>query len=1638
MGVKDVRKVKAEKEVFFFTKIDEGLLHLIEIYGVTKLVMGAASDRHYKSFTLSVLIDCDKNMTIFVAQKNESTTITNSNKCDAKSTFILQYMVYLQREANMCQAKRLGCMYINEMELRKETEAKLSQEKEESESLKHATMVLQNDLDWLKYQLNEKANRLQDLNQQKHLLEHRISESDSVATYLEESMKVTESRVQSLKLEYSKMKRERDDAVKEARSMRIEKELTNSCAYGAISSEFSLMELEQATQNFSNALNIGQGGFGSVYKGSLRNTTVAIKMLSTDSLHGQSQFHQEVAILSRVRHPNLVTLIGACTEASALVYELLPNGSLEDRLNCVDNTPPLTWQVRIQIITEICSALIFLHKHRPHPVVHGDLKPGNILLDANLQSKLSDFGISRLLLESSVTGSDAHYTSRPMGTPAYMDPEFFATGELTPQSDTYSFGVTIMRLLTGRAPLRLIRTVREALNDDDLQSVLDHSAGDWPLVHVEQLAHIALQCTELSKQRRPDLEHDVWEVIEPMKKEAHSPLSQSFRSICSAIETATPSYFLCPISQVLQVRKVTMRDPQMAADGFTYEADAIRDWLDKGHDRSPAAEANLRKQLEQTLAGEPSSPLHHYNLGVFLWDRAEAAAREEGEEEEEVRRLRAAAAERFLAAAKLDPNDGVPFRFLGHHYALAGDAQRAAKCYQRAATLNPDDAEAGEAVCDLLDLEGKESLEIALCKEAAGKSPRAFWAFRRLGYLQALGLAYHRLGMFTAAVKSYGRAVELDGSKVFALIESGNIQLMLGYFRKGVEQFRSALEMAPQNHSAYFGLASALLAWARQCVMTGAFGWAASLLKLALARCFPWDDGNIKGGMDDGTFRTTVLEWRNTCLLAANGAKFSYQRALHLTPWEANIHNDTAICLDLIYTIEENNSLDPITWELPEKMSLGGLILEPVNKDFWVTLGSVSSNQALKQHSFIRALHLDMSLSEAWAYLGKLPEFQIGLGTIAARSGELLSPQVLMAVRQAVQRAPHYPESHNINGLVSEVRSDFQSAIASYRQAKFALDMMRNSKTDCRCHIADISVNLARSLCKIYALSLWKLGRHDEALSVSRNLAENLSSMKQESATAALGFICTLTYNISGKDSAAAVIHKLPGQLNYSTQLKFIISALDALQPNKRFQLPQLSMPPRLTSYEVMSEVHSNIALGNAIGGESDKFLRVYGGLSYLKKVLHMYPDCSLVRNQLGSLLLSSEDWMASHKAVRVTSLSRGYTSNRGLRSPHQIQACAAVSCYATCTSYPKFSFPTCEDQYLSGYNAICRLQRWVHLEPWNQDARRLLVLTLFQKAREEKYPKHICTILKRLILQVLSSGSNSQDNKVVQYGNYLLLLVASEVSLQSGDHGNCIAQATEALGVTSSSVDSFFAHLQLCRAYVMQGNLLNSRSEYMKCLQNRTDTEIGWVILKQLASICSLEGTPDEIEIHLRGCVERKGSNASKWMSLFYLACAQCSVWNEDFASAEKAIAQACAEGDPDSCVLFLNGAICMDIAWRFAAPQFIARAASSLRKAQQKSLASLPIVSLLLAQAEGSLGSKAKWEKNLRLEWFSWPPELRPAELYFQMHLLATQSSAATSQQNQLVETMQTPEKWLLRAIHLNPSCSRYWTALMQLVYV
>ncbi|KAJ4820501.1 U-box domain-containing protein kinase family protein [Rhynchospora pubera] len=392
-------------------------------------------------------------------------------------------------------------------------------------------------------------------------------------------IEIVESRLDLLQEEYKKLQKERDNAVEEV------KELRGGASYGSYVafSEFSLLELQQATENFSNTHKIGEGGFGCVYKGFLRNTVVAIKMLHPQSLQGRPEFEKEVAILSKVRHPNLVILIGTCSEKSALIYEYLPNGSLEDRLACQGGTPPLTWQMRTRIIGEICRALLFLHSSNPNPIVHGDLKPANILLDANLVSKISDFGISRPLIETN-TNTLLYFTENPRGTLAYIDPEFLSRGELTVKSDVYSFGIIILQLLTGKPPSIVVADVEDVVETDSLHLIIDKSAGEWPFVQVKQLANLGLRCAQLRRRKRPDLQSE-WKLVEALTIAASLSVSPSFKS--SLDDKGVPSYFMCPIFQEV------MKDPHVAADGYTYEAAAIKGWLDSGHNTSPMTNLSL-------------------------------------------------------------------------------------------------------------------------------------------------------------------------------------------------------------------------------------------------------------------------------------------------------------------------------------------------------------------------------------------------------------------------------------------------------------------------------------------------------------------------------------------------------------------------------------------------------------------------------------------------------------------------------------------------------------------------------------------------------------------------------------------------------------------------------------------------------------------------------------------------------------------------------------------------------------------------------------------------------------------------------------------------------------------------------------
>nr|DAD47638.1 TPA_asm: hypothetical protein HUJ06_017575 [Nelumbo nucifera] len=298
----------------------------------------------------------------------------------------------------------------------------------------------------------------------------------------------------------------------------------------------------------------------------------------------------QVEVLSRVRHPNIVSLIGVCPENYLLVYEYLPSGTLEDRLNCKDDTSPLSWQIRTRIAAEICSAIIFLHSNHPYRIVHGNLRPENVLLDENLVSKLCGFGNSGLIPREGVSPRTSTPCRRidPIAR-AYVDPEFVETQELTPASDVYSFGVILLLLLTGGPAMGIVQTVKSALNNGTLDKMLDESAGSWPLEQAKQLIYWALKCCEEIRQRRPDLEL-ITITLERLKQGSCGASSSSSRPISESEPRETPSHFLCPIFQE------TMRDPRMAADGYTYEYAAIREWLDRGHDTSPMTNLPLINQ----------------------------------------------------------------------------------------------------------------------------------------------------------------------------------------------------------------------------------------------------------------------------------------------------------------------------------------------------------------------------------------------------------------------------------------------------------------------------------------------------------------------------------------------------------------------------------------------------------------------------------------------------------------------------------------------------------------------------------------------------------------------------------------------------------------------------------------------------------------------------------------------------------------------------------------------------------------------------------------------------------------------------------------------------------------------------------
>ncbi|XP_024020439.1 U-box domain-containing protein 35 [Morus notabilis] len=269
--------------------------------------------------------------------------------------------------------------------------------------------------------------------------------------------------------------------------------------------KYTIEEIEAATEKFSEAMKIGEGGYGPVYKGKLDHTAVAIKVLRPDAAQGRKQFQQEVEVLSCIRHPNMVLLLGACPEYGCLVYEHMNNGSLEDRLFRRGNTLPIPWRRRFKIASEVATALLFLHQTKPEPLVHRDLKPANILLDRNFVTKISDVGLARLVPPSVADQVTQYHMTSAAGTFCYIDPEYQQTGKLTTKSDIYSFGILLLQIITAKPPMGLAHHVKRAIERGRFGEMLDPAVQDWPIEETLTFANLALKCAELRKKDRPEL-----------------------------------------------------------------------------------------------------------------------------------------------------------------------------------------------------------------------------------------------------------------------------------------------------------------------------------------------------------------------------------------------------------------------------------------------------------------------------------------------------------------------------------------------------------------------------------------------------------------------------------------------------------------------------------------------------------------------------------------------------------------------------------------------------------------------------------------------------------------------------------------------------------------------------------------------------------------------------------------------------------------------------------------------------------------------------------------------------------------------------------------------------------------------------
>ncbi|XP_031488627.1 putative leucine-rich repeat receptor-like serine/threonine-protein kinase At2g04300 [Nymphaea colorata] len=296
-----------------------------------------------------------------------------------------------------------------------------------------------------------------------------------------------------------------------------------------IKHEFSHAEILEITTNFETV--IGEGGSGNVYYGRLKNgPEVAVKVLKDSLEQGTKEFVAEVKLLMTVHHKCLVSFIGYCEEDGKLIllYEYMSGGNLRQLLSGRDSTSAfLTWQTRLQMALNVAAGLDYLHSGCYPQIIHRDVKTTNILLNAKMEAKVADFGLSKAGHKDDVT----QLPTVVAGTPGYIDPEYYRTSLVTKKSDVYSFGVVLFELMTGYAPLfnvsgerfHIVEWATSRLTRGDIHSVADpRLGGQYEVNSMWKVADIAMSCTAPSSEMRPHMSDVVIQLKEAIEAESYS------------------------------------------------------------------------------------------------------------------------------------------------------------------------------------------------------------------------------------------------------------------------------------------------------------------------------------------------------------------------------------------------------------------------------------------------------------------------------------------------------------------------------------------------------------------------------------------------------------------------------------------------------------------------------------------------------------------------------------------------------------------------------------------------------------------------------------------------------------------------------------------------------------------------------------------------------------------------------------------------------------------------------------------------------------------------------------------------------------------------------------------------------------